>query len=176
MESKLFLWEPGCFLFTLVFGTLSHFLYQWSGSREWVGVFTAANESTWEHLKLLYFPMMLCTLCEYAAVGKQVPNFVFAKAVGLFCGLLAIVTVYYTYSGIIGRNFLAADILTFFIGVVTAHGLSFNMLLHGFCMAPTCAHSGKVIMTVMAAAFLTFTKCPPKIALFRDPITGRFGI
>ena len=175
MTFQLFLWEVGCLLFTLVLGTLSHFFYDWSGKKEWVGIFTAVNESTWEHLKLLYFPMMFCTICEYATVGKDIPNFVFAKAAGLFFGLFLIVAIFYTYSGIVGKNFLAADILTFFIGVTAAYGVSFNILLHRFCMKPECAYSGWVLMTVMVVAFLMFTKSPPKIALFRDPATGRYG-
>ena len=46
-------------IFTFILGTLLHFTYQLSGRNEIVGLFSAVNESVWEHLKLLYFPMLL---------------------------------------------------------------------------------------------------------------------
>ena len=42
-------------------GTLAHFVYEWSGNNPVVGLFCAVNESTWEHIKLLFFPMLLYT-------------------------------------------------------------------------------------------------------------------
>ena len=43
-------------IFTFILGTLLHFTYKWSEENAIVGIFSAVNESTWEHLKLLYFP------------------------------------------------------------------------------------------------------------------------
>ena len=41
------------FIFISVLGVLLHFTYEWSGDNAVVGLFSAVNESTWEHLKLL---------------------------------------------------------------------------------------------------------------------------
>ena len=46
------------FIFISVLGVLLHFTYEWSGNNPIVGLFSATNESTWEHLKLLFFPML----------------------------------------------------------------------------------------------------------------------
>lgn len=46
-------------IFTIGFGALSHFFYEWSGFNRAVGVFFAANESVWEHLKLAIFPTLI---------------------------------------------------------------------------------------------------------------------
>lgn len=43
-------------LFVSVLGVLMHFVYEWSGSNRFVGLFAPINESTWEHMKLLFFP------------------------------------------------------------------------------------------------------------------------
>ena len=40
-----------------VLGTLAHFVYDWSGQNSFIGLLTPVNESTWEHMKLLFFPM-----------------------------------------------------------------------------------------------------------------------
>ena len=38
-----------------VLGTLSHFFFQWSNDNLIVGLFSAVNESTWEHMKLIFY-------------------------------------------------------------------------------------------------------------------------
>ena len=40
-----------------VLGTLLHFVYGWSSSNMLVGLFAAVNESTWEHMKLAFYPI-----------------------------------------------------------------------------------------------------------------------
>ena len=44
-------------IFVMILGTLLHFTYEWSGGNLLVASFSAVNESTWEHLKLLFYPM-----------------------------------------------------------------------------------------------------------------------
>ena len=57
MRRRLFFWELAGFLFTGALGVLLHFLYEWSGGNTLAAAFSAVNESTWEHMKLLFFPM-----------------------------------------------------------------------------------------------------------------------
>ena len=45
------------FFVTTVLGILSHFVYDWTGGGFLIGLFFPVNESTWEHMKLLFFPM-----------------------------------------------------------------------------------------------------------------------
>ncbi len=58
-------------VFTFILGTLLHFTYNLSGENIIVGSFSAINESVWEHLKLLYFPMLLTLIIGYFGVGKD---------------------------------------------------------------------------------------------------------
>ena len=43
------------YIFAMILGSLLHFTYEWSNENSFVGSFSAINESTWEHLKLLFF-------------------------------------------------------------------------------------------------------------------------
>ena len=52
-------------VFTIITGTLLHFVYEWSGESLFVGIFSPINESVWEHLKLLFFPMSVWILIGY---------------------------------------------------------------------------------------------------------------
>ena len=54
MKKRLLLWETAGFLFTAAVGALLHFSYDWSGGTVLAAAFSAVNESTWEHMKLLF--------------------------------------------------------------------------------------------------------------------------
>ena len=44
------------YLFTAAAGTLFHFVYDWTGQGAVAALFFPVNESTWEHMKLVFFP------------------------------------------------------------------------------------------------------------------------
>ena len=104
-------------IFTFILGTLLHFTYQLSGENQVVAIFSAINESVWEHLKLLYFPMLLTTIIGYFYIGKSIPNFLCAKTMEIIASMLFTVVFFYTYTGILGKNIAVIDISSFFIAV-----------------------------------------------------------
>jgi len=67
-SKKLFIWG---FLFMSVIGTLLHFVYEWSGNNSIVRLFAPWNESTWEHMKLLFFPMLALVLFLFFKLPEQ---------------------------------------------------------------------------------------------------------
>ena len=50
MKRELRRWEIVGFIATGLFGTLLHFVYEWTGGNRVVAAFSAINESTWEHM------------------------------------------------------------------------------------------------------------------------------
>ncbi len=83
-------WQVMGFLFTAIAGTLLHFLYDWSGQSLLIAPFSAVNESIWEHMKLLFFPMLLFAAAESRFISGKYPNFWCAKLLGIAAGLLLI--------------------------------------------------------------------------------------
>ena len=76
------------FIFISVLGVLLHFTYEWSGDNAVVGLFSAVNESTWEHLKLLFFPFLLLTILEVLLRGNMLPEqFLSARVLGILAGM-----------------------------------------------------------------------------------------
>jgi hypothetical protein len=152
-------------VFTIIAGSLLHFVYKWSHKNQIIGLFSPVNESVWEHLKMLFFPILLFSVVEYFAIGYRYNNFIASKSLGIVIGLLAIVVAFYTYTGIVGKNYLVADILTFVFGVVVAylyswysiHYISGNQI------------EGLILILAFLVAFLLFTYNHPKIQLFIDP-------
>ena len=85
------------FIFISVLGVLLHFTYEWSGDNAVVGLFSAVNESTWEHLKLLFFPFLLLTILEVLLRGNMLPEqFLPARVLGILAGMGGIVVGFYT--------------------------------------------------------------------------------
>ncbi|WP_343209370.1 DUF6512 family protein [Anaerolentibacter hominis] len=163
-------------LCTILLGSLVHFTYAWSGKNPVVGSLSAVNESTWEHLKLLFTPLFLFTLIDYPLYGKEFKNFLPVRFLSILLGMFVIVAAFYTYSGILGRNFLAADIATFILGVIAAYCFSCHFLKSGSFSSPEAAAAGKAGLVLLLVLFILFTFVTPRIGLFKDPVTGGYGI
>ena len=131
MSKKLRRWELASFLFAAIAGPLLHFTYQWSGENPIVAAFSAVNESTWEHMKLLFMPMFLFSLAEMAVLTEQYRNFLAVKAASILLGLLLIPTLYYTYTGIWGQSRPYLDIAVFYIALAVSHWLGLRLLQRG---------------------------------------------
>ena len=47
------------FIIIAAIGALLHFTYEWSNNNSLIATFSTVNESTWEHLKLAFFPILI---------------------------------------------------------------------------------------------------------------------
>ena len=131
MGKRLFYWELAGALFTAAMGTLLHFVYDWSGGWGAAAAFSAVNESTWEHMKLLFFPMFLFSVVQVCCLGRNYPNFLAARGVSTVTGVALIPVLFYTYTGVLGRHLLWADIAVFYLSVLGAFALDFRLLRRG---------------------------------------------
>ena len=110
---------------------LLHFVYDWSGGWGAAAAFSAVNESTWEHMKLLFFPMFLFSVVQVCCLGRNYPNFLAARGVSTVTGVALIPVLFYTYTGVLGRHLLWADIAVFYLSVLGAFALDFRLLRRG---------------------------------------------
>ena len=85
-------------VFTIITGTLLHFVYEWSGESLFVGIFSPINESVWEHLKLLFFPMSVWILIGYFIFGKKFKTYIPSAVIGILSGMILIPMWFYTYT------------------------------------------------------------------------------
>ena len=107
-------------IFSAVLGTLSHFFYEWSGQNPVVALFSPINESTWEHMKLVFFPILVWSLLLPAGIRKDFPAMRCALLAGGLLGTWLVPVLFYTYSGILGRNLALIDIGIFYTAVLAA--------------------------------------------------------
>ncbi len=164
-------------IFTAGIGTFLHFLFELSGENIIAGLFSAVNESTWEHLKLFFMPYLIFTFIEYLLYGKFLDNFFTAKLLGAFIGMGSTIILFYTCTGIIGKNIGWLNILIFFISVIAAYAFSYIMTVkEPMGTTPIWERLSLISFFIMAALFFVFTFYPPKIGLFRSAADGSFGI
>ena len=160
-------------ILTFILGTLLHFTYKWSGEDKIVAIFSAVNESTWEHLKLLYFPMLISTIIGYLFIGKQIPNFLCSKIIGILVAIGFTIVFFYTYAGVLGKNVAIINILSFFIAAILGEFTSYALMVNSFkCKNNIYA----IILIVIFISFMMFTFHTPKIGLFKDPVNENYGI
>lgn len=151
-------------LFCLILGSLSHFFYSWTLSNPIVGIFCPVSESAWEHMKLVFFPVLLysgilCLLCQ-----KELPALFSSCLAGTLAGTLFIPVFFYTYTGILGYHLLGLDILTFILAVL----LSF-FLLYRLAASSKIRRLFPVLLfltLLFILAFFLFTFYPPKLEIF----------
>lgn len=152
-------------VFTSVLGTLSHFFYQWSGENPLIALVSPVNESTWEHMKLLFFPMLIYSLFASARLKETLPSVPGALALGILTGTLGIPVLFYTYTGIIGRNIAAADIAVFFASVLIAWGTAWK--LKDSDRVLRCRILFYVLDALLCVMFFIFTFRVPGLPLFQ---------
>ena len=137
------------FIFISVLGVLLHFTYEWFGDNAVVGLFSAVNESTWEHLKLLFFPFLLLTILEVLLRGNMLPEqFLPARVLGILAGMG-------------GALYFAGVLLSLFVE---------NKRYRKSSLLSTKAAAA--VLLLLTVAFFMFTYCPPDIGLFWDPTVG----
>ena len=175
-ENRLIKIQIIVILFSLIVGTLLHFTYEWSGENKIVGSFSAVNESVWEHLKLVFYPMLIATIVEYFFVKNDTNNYIEAKTIGIFTAIAFIVITFFTYSGIIGTSIIVIDILIFIISIILGEYVSYKLMKREDESSVTTEVLSVIILTFLFLCFVIFTYLPPEVNLFRDVTTGIYGI
>ncbi len=175
MKHSVSNWQLGGFLFTAALGTFLHFLFDLTGQNWVAGLFSAVNESIWEHMKLLFYPMFLFAMLENRLWGRENPQFWCIKLLGILLGLVLIPVLYYTYSGILGENIDWINIAIFFVTAAVSYRFETVLLQRG-CTCRLQSDAALVVLWLLAAVFTLFTFRPPLIPLFQDPQTGTYGL
>ena len=174
MRRPITIYQLAGFLFTGIVGTFLHFLFDLSGESILVSLFSAVNESIWEHIKLLFYPMLLFSVAEFRAWGRDRPDFWQIKLLGTLFGMALIPAIYYTYTGSLGVSADWFNITIFFIAAGSVYWLETVLFQKNalWALSSAWAIAGLVLLCIL---FSLLTFFPPHIPLFRDPVTGRYG-
>lgn len=162
-----------------IFGSLMHFVYEWSGNLAVVGIFAPVNESVWEHLKMAFWPTLLWWGIGYVILSKKnsIPAdlWLVSCSVSALISPLVITAFFYTYRGALGVEILVLDILSLLLGLTVGQLMALH-IYHYAKLKPYSVYIALAALILMAAAFAVFTFFPPHIPLFQDANTGAYGI
>ena len=174
MKNSISLWQFFGFGVASLLGTLLHFLYEWTGENKVAAIFSGVNESTWEHMKLLYFPLLLFAVIQ-SRFFKDSRSFWCVKLLGILSGLTLIPVLFYTYNGVFGKSPDFINIAIFFVSAAVSFYLEARLFQdESFsCKAPWAAFS---LILLIGSLFVLFTFKTPRIPIFKDPLTGSYGI
>ena len=154
------------FLIISILGTLLHFTYETSNENVIVGIFSAVNESVWEHLKLIVIPMLIVSIYEYKFL-KDNNNFFFSMLIRILVGMGSIVLIYNLGNLVFDRNIDIINISSYYISIFIAQIIWYILMLK-ISIAQIINNISLVIMWVIIVLFVVFTFIPPRIELFKD--------
>ena len=173
MKRSFGLWQLMGFAVTSLLGTLLHFLYEWFGDAVWIAPISGVNESTWEHMKLLFWPMFFYAILQSRANHDRA-DFWCIKLRGILLGLALIPVLFYTYNGAIGKSPDWINIVIFFVSAAIAY-LYETRLFNSETVRCRSKKLAIGALCTIALLFVLFTFVTPRIGIFRDPLTGAFG-
>ena len=157
--------------FVLITGTLAHFLYDWTGNNYIVGFFTPINESIWEHMKLLFFPMLIYSLFIIFKFKKIYPCITSALFFGILTGTLLIPLFFYAYTSLLGKDIFILDIGTFILSILIAFWLSYKLTLS--CKLEPYTLLLCCFICSLFICFILFTYHPPQTKIFENPTVSQ---
>ena len=174
MDKNISHWQFAGFGFTALLGTALHFLYDICGKPLFLAPFSAVNESTWEHMKILYFPLLIFAIIERIFL-KEIRPYWSIKLKGTILGVSLIPILFYTYNGAFGKSPDWINISIFFIAAAATFIYETNRFQHNDrTLIPD--KTAVIILCLISAMFVILTFFTPELPLFMNPITGTFGI
>ncbi|MCT4687291.1 DUF6512 family protein [Vallitalea sp.] len=158
----------------ILVGSLFHFLYEWTECTL-IGVFSPVNESEWEHIKIMFYPVILVSIIEYFFIRYVVNNFVFAKAVSALVFIGTTYLLIFLYEYIFGEGEMVLHVVTYIIGAFVGQLVSYIILKSP--KGNNCKNLiGYYIFLFLFLIITLFTFRPLQCDFFRDSTTGYYGI
>ena len=151
-------------IFSIIVGTIGHFLFDLTNKNKVIGFLFAKNESTWEHMKLGITPIIIWSLIELIILKN--PNVIINTTIKVIVFSLGIIILYYGYKKLLIKNILILDILIFYISLGTAYLVGINNLNDTYAWylyIPAIIFIGSLIY-----AYKNFSKNPPNSFIFKD--------
>jgi len=150
------------YLIAAALGVLLHFLFQWFPNPV-LALVSPVRESIWEHVKLLYFPLLGASLL-ISRGGKGVGRTPWLLSTLAVCAIL-LGTGYLYHITLRGEN-LYVDLALYF--VLMAVGFLLPRVLWPLCEWPGTDKAAVALTVLLGALIVWFTFFPPDTALFAD--------
>ena len=150
------------YLIAAASGILLHFLFQWFPNPV-LALVSPVRESVWEHLKLLYFPLLGAALLLNRG-GRGTGRTPWLLGIAVVCAIM--LGVGYLYHVSLRGESLAVDLVLYF--ALLALGFLLPRALWPLCEWPGTDKAAVALAALLGALIVWFTFFPPDTALFAD--------
>lgn len=157
-----------------ILGTLLHFTYEWSNHNKIVGLFSAVNESTWEHIKIALTATFFFSIIDGGMYGYY-PNYFIAKFLSFIYIIILIPVLFYSYTFFTKKAILPIDIICFYV-VISISQIIFRYVLNMKSFGFYYQYLSVIGIFVIFAFYMSLTMLPIKNFLCKDPITKKYGL
>jgi len=161
------------FLLVSILGVLLHFTHQWFKKGVIVHIFSAINESTWEHTKLTFYPILLMLVVHYFIPSINYQGFIGVLFIISFLSIIIIPLLYYPIRYINKREIAFVSISLYFFSVAVCLLLEYYFVTNRIYVLPDVV--GIIGVVILFLLYTYFTYFPPKNFLFKDPIFKKSG-
>ena len=158
----------------ILIGTLLHFTYELSNHNKVVALFSAVNESTWEHIKIGLTATFIYSFVDGALLGTN-ENYFIAKFISLLCIIIIIPLLFYTYKSFTKKSILVVDIIIFCISIIVSQQC-FKYILNLDKLPFYLSYLSVIGIFAIFAFYMVATLMPIKNEIFKDPISHKYGI
>lgn len=152
-----------------------HFFYELSSRTVLSSFLGSVNESVWEHLKIFSIAYALWAGVEYLAHKPPFKGFMVAKAAGVYSLLFMISGFFYLYTSFTKTSYAAMDIASSFVFTLVSQVISY-LIITRWERAQEYFLVALFMWAFLFSCVLCLTYYPPELPLFRDPITGLYGV
>lgn len=160
-----------------IMGSLFHFLDKLTGQNRLVGAVSPVNESVWEHCKMVVLPMIVFWVLSYLRLRKgrliERNRWFTGALAALLASILTIPLLFYFYTSAFGIESIIIDIIILLVAIVWGQMLGYHVYQYGKSM-PFKLSIFFIIAILLV--FIVFTFKTPQLPIFRDPVTGTYGI
>ena len=149
-----------------------HFVYEWTGENVIAGLFTPINESIWEHLNLVYWPLLLWWGLGYLLFKNKyrlsLANWVTSAMLSILISMVFITSWYYVWTEAFLVESSIIDVGSLFIAVPLAQLVAIHVYKS---LTPRLIYLwlSSLILIFLAGLFLYFTFNAPDLPFFIPP-------
>lgn len=154
---------------------LLHFVYPLSGGSTLAVIFGAVNESVWEHVKIFSVSYTGWAILQLLWLRVPFKRYLVAKCCGLYLLMGGMIGFYCLYTTFTGGPVIWLDVIYPLILTAAAQLCSYRLTVRAPRIGELFIPAALLIM-LYYLMFLSFTVFPPHAGLFRDPITGAWGL
>lgn len=151
-------------------GTLCHFGFEFFGKSYAGALIFPVNESVWEHMKLIFYPSAVFFLIEYIIFKPDSGGYWPSSLFGIYYGMLVIAVIYYTVSGIVGRNIDFVNILSYYIGVAAMLKKRNLLMKHPVYGSESVKAIAAALAVITVLLFSVWSFNPPSLGIFISPV------